>query len=154
MRRALNSQSAIVRNAGLPIYGANAKPAPDEAVKANLVVVTSFEPDVEVPPFTRIGKNQEIVRIPDFFVTPPQGRYTQKNAEVICMFSSTNGESSIPSIRPNPPSVMVMYPNPKIIHDPNDIHYAYHATQNPDEILLGVSSVLIHCWNKSRKPVW
>lgn len=127
-------------------YGANAKPAPDEAVKVDRVVVTSFEPNVEVPPFTSIGKNQEIVRIPDFFVTPAQGRYAQKNSEVICMFSSTNGQSSIPNLRlrPTPPSVMVMYPNPKIIRDPNDIHYAYHPTQNPDDILLGVSSVLIH----------
>lgn len=124
-------------------YGIDAKSVPNEAYKTNEIVVTSFEPDVGVPPFNISGKNQELVRIPDFFVSPTKNG--QKDVDVVAIFSSTNGEIGIPNSPkgPDAASVMVFYPNPKVIHDTNDMHYAYHPTRNPDNILMGVSDVLI-----------
>jgi hypothetical protein len=122
-------------------YGADAKLEPDEAYKRNMIVVTSPDPDIKVPPFNGRGESQEFLRIPDFFVSPTESN--QKDADVIAIFSSSNGEISIPDITgSNAPSVMIFYPttnNP----DKSDIHYAYHPTQNSDQILVGIENSLV-----------
>jgi hypothetical protein len=122
-------------------YGTDAQPVPNEAYHTDQMVMTSFEPDVAVPSFNSLGKAQEIDRIPDLFVSPTEPN--QKDVDVIAVFSSTNAFSTAGLA--DPASVMVFYPNPKMIHDTNDMHYAYHSTRNPDKVLLGAANVLINC---------
>jgi hypothetical protein len=114
-------------------YGKNA-PQSLTPPNENIIWVTN-QITAAIPPVGAYG-NQDVLDFPGLYPMSPDGKWGHKNVEVFAVLSDTNGLS--PSLLA---TFMAMKATPK---NPNGGEiFAYHPTDNPNAIIMGICNVLV-----------